>query len=54
MALARLARSMLVEVQAYDPLTLIAASFLIVLVSLVAGAVPVRRALRVDPMTALH
>jgi putative ABC transport system permease protein len=53
-ALARLARSMLVGVDAFDPLTLIAATLLIGLVSLVAGAVPVRRALRVDPITALR
>ena len=53
-ALARLARSMLVGVDAFDPLTLIAATLLIGLVSLMAGAVPVRRALRVDPITTLR
>jgi putative ABC transport system permease protein len=53
-ALARLARSMLVGVDAFDPLSLIAATLLIGLVSLLAGAVPVRRALRVDPITALR
>jgi hypothetical protein len=53
-ALARLARSMLVGVDAFDPLTLIAATLLIGVVSLLAGAVPVRRALRVDPITTLR
>jgi putative ABC transport system permease protein len=53
-ALARLARSMLVGVAPFDPLTLIAATLLIGLVSLLAGAVPVRRALRVDPITTLR
>jgi putative ABC transport system permease protein len=53
-ALARLARSMLVGVEAFDPVTLIAATLLIGLVSLLAGAVPVRRALRVDPITTLR
>ncbi len=53
-ALARVARSMLVGVDPFDPLTLIAATLLIGVVSLLAGAVPVRRALRVDPITALH
>ena len=46
--------SMLFEVHASDPLTMIAAAGLLVLVALAACHIPARRATRVDPMVALR
>lgn len=53
-ALSRLLVSLLFEVQPLDAATYIAVSLLIVLTALVACYVPVRRALRVDPASALR
>ena len=46
--------SLLYGVEPTDPLTIVAACFALLAVALVAGLVPARRALRVDPVTALR
>ncbi|HLJ50013.1 MAG TPA: ABC transporter permease [Bryobacteraceae bacterium] len=51
---ARYAKSLLFGVTASDPLTAIATAAILMTVALVAGYVPARRALRVDPMVALR
>jgi ABC-type antimicrobial peptide transport system permease subunit len=50
----RALRSLLFEVQPTDPLTLAAASALVVIVTLTACYAPARRASRVSPLTALR
>lgn len=50
----RLFRSMLVGVTATDPLTFAAAAAFLVAMMLMASLLPSRRAMTVDPMTALH
>jgi predicted permease len=53
-ALTRQMRSMIYGVSAADPLTFLAVSLLLMLVAVAACYVPARRAMRVDPMTALR
>jgi ABC-type antimicrobial peptide transport system permease subunit len=52
--LARLARSLLFEIQGYDPIVLTIAAALLMLVALGAGLIPAHRASRLDPMRALR
>jgi putative ABC transport system permease protein len=51
---ARLSRSLLFQTQSADPATFAGVSILFALVACIATYLPARRALRVDPMTALH
>ncbi len=53
-ALARLFSSQLYGVSTFDPLTLVAAVFLTLLMVVVAGTLPARRAAGVEPMKALR
>jgi putative ABC transport system permease protein len=53
-ALTRLMSSLLFEVQALDPLTLVSVPILLVVAALLACAVPARRAMKVDPLVALR
>ena len=50
----RLAKSLLFEIEGYDPLVLTAATFALALVALGAGFIPALRASKTDPMTALR
>jgi predicted permease len=52
--LGRAAKSLLFELEGYDPTVLIASAMLLTLVALGAGFVPAQRASRIDPMTALR
>jgi hypothetical protein len=54
LAINRVLQSQLVGVSPYDPLVMLAAPALLVMVALLACASPVRRALRVDPAVALR
>ena len=47
-------KSMLYEVSAYDPMTMVVVSALLILVALAACLIPARRATNVDPMVALR
>jgi putative ABC transport system permease protein len=51
---ARLVRHMLFNITTSDPVTLVAVAFALVAVAALAGYVPVRRAMRVDPLVALR
>jgi len=53
-AASRLLGHMLFGVSANDPITLIAVAFTLITVAVIAGFVPLRRAMRVDPMVALR
>ena len=52
--ISRLIRSQLFEVQAENPLVLLLSSLLVALVALLASYIPARRAMRVDPVTAMR
>jgi predicted permease len=54
MGIGRLARSLLFELEGYDPMVLASSAVLLTLVALAAGLVPALRASRIDPMTALR
>ena len=54
LALSSLVGSLLVGVTAFDPLTFASAALLLLAVALLASLLPIRRANRVDPMTALR
>jgi predicted permease len=54
LALGRAAKSLLFELQGHDPLVVVTAAVLLVVVALVAGYIPARRASRVQPMQALR
>jgi ABC-type antimicrobial peptide transport system permease subunit len=53
-ALSRVVQSQLFDLSAHDPIALAAAATLLIVVALVAGYLPARRATRVDPMLALR
>lgn len=50
----QLAKSMLFQMQGYDPLVLAAATFALAVVAIGAGFIPALRASKIDPMTALR
>jgi len=54
LAITRVLRQSLFEVTATDPATLLVVAGVLVLVALIAGLAPMRRAMRIDPMTALR
>jgi len=54
LALSRVLESMLYDVSAVDPLTLGAATFLLVAIAFVASGMPARRAMSVEPVEALR
>jgi ABC-type antimicrobial peptide transport system permease subunit len=54
LALGRLARSQLFELEGHDPAVLVAATVALALVALAAGLAPARSASRIDPMVALR
>jgi len=53
-ALARGAKSMLFELDGSDPIAIVAAAVILVIVALGAGYLPARRASRVDPVRAIR
>ena len=54
LALTRLLRGMLFEIDPFDPITFVALTVFVIGVAMLAAFVPARRAMRVDPMTALR
>ena len=53
-AVGRLAKSQLFEIEAYDPVVLVAATVALGIVAMGAGFLPALRASKIDPMTALR
>jgi ABC-type antimicrobial peptide transport system permease subunit len=53
-AAARLIKRLLFNVTLYDPITLVLVPLVLVVVAALAGYVPARRAMKVDPMVALR
>jgi ABC-type antimicrobial peptide transport system permease subunit len=53
-ALARLAQSLLFQMQGYDPFVLIGSAVALTVVALAAGFIPAHRASQTDPMRALR
>jgi putative ABC transport system permease protein len=54
LALTRLMRALLFQVQPADPLTFVSVAALVAIVAVVASYVPARRAIRIDPLTAVR
>ena len=54
LAVNRLLQSQLVGVGPYDPVTMIGAPLLLIVVALLACRIPARRAMRIDPVVALR
>jgi ABC-type lipoprotein release transport system permease subunit len=54
LALSRVLRSLLFNVEPHDPLNYIAVALLLVSVALIATLVPARSAMKTDPMAALR
>jgi putative ABC transport system permease protein len=54
LAVTRVLQKSLFEVTPADPATMLAVAGVLLLVALIAGFAPTRRAVRVDPMTALR
>jgi ABC-type antimicrobial peptide transport system permease subunit len=54
LALTRLLRSMLFDVQPFDPVTFIGVPIMVILVALLACSIPALRATQVDPIVALR
>ena len=54
LAITRVLKSELVQVSPTDPITLVVASALLVFSAALGCLIPARRAMRIDPMTALH
>jgi ABC-type lipoprotein release transport system permease subunit len=52
--MARFIGSLLYQVRPIDPVTFIAVPVVLTLVALIASVVPARRAMQVDPITALR
>jgi putative ABC transport system permease protein len=54
LAVNRVLKAALVQVSPSDPVTLIVASAVLILAAVLGCLIPVRRAMRVDPVTALR
>ena len=54
LALTRFARSILYDIKPNDPLTIVLSAMLLILITTLAALIPVRRAVKIDPMEALR